>query len=270
MSEHDGVLRVATTAGEPWSGGSESMVTTLALEDQQLVELGQVGDMGEGEQIYAVRFIGDTGYVVTFRQTDPLYVLDLSDPSDPRVTGELKIPGYSAYLHPVDDGLLLGVGQDATDEGMRLGVQVSLFDVSDPANPERVHQITFGSGSSDVEYDHRAFLWWAPESMAVVPMQTWDEGTQISGGVGIDVEGRTLEERGRLESPETADCSGPIPVDALTAEEPASTVAPECYPYASPLVRTVVVGDQVLAISSAGLGTHDLATLASTGFTAWR
>ena len=82
-----------------------------------------------------MRFIGDRGYVVTFRQTDPLYTLDLADPARPRVTGELKILGYSAYLHPVGEHELLGVGQDATPEGIRLGTQVSLFDVSDPAAP---------------------------------------------------------------------------------------------------------------------------------------
>ena len=85
-----------------------------------------------------MRFVGDTGYVVTFRQVDPLYVLDLADPTAPRVTGELKIPGYSAYLHPVGPGLLLGVGRDATPDGATGGVQVSLFDVSDPADPVRL------------------------------------------------------------------------------------------------------------------------------------
>ena len=137
MSEHEGVLRVASTTSPPWTQGgaageSESFVTTLATAGDRLIEVGQVGGIGRGEQIYAVRFIGDAGYVVTFRQVDPLYTLDLSDPTEPRVAGELKIPGYSAYLHPVGDGLLLGVGQDANADGATTGVQMSLFDVSDP------------------------------------------------------------------------------------------------------------------------------------------
>ena len=123
LSEHDGVLRAATTVGAGPEG--ESRVTTLAERDGVLARLGEVGGLGKGERIYAVRFLGDVGYVVTFRQVDPLYTLDLSDPRNPRTVGELKIRGYSAYLHPLGDGLLLGVGpgrhrarHDARDAGL--------------------------------------------------------------------------------------------------------------------------------------------------------
>ena len=154
MSEHEGVLRVASTTSPPWTQGgaageSESFVTTLAAAGDRLVEVGRVGGIGRGEQIYAVRFIGDAGYVVTFRQVDPLYTLDLSDAAEPRVVGELKIPGYSAYLHPVGDGLLLGIGQDANSDGITSGVQASLFDVSDPAAPARLSHVGLGSGTYD-------------------------------------------------------------------------------------------------------------------------
>ena len=160
LSEDKGVLRAATTIGSGAAG--ESRVTTLSERGGHLVQRGQVGGLGLGERIYAVRFIGDAGYVVTFRQTDPLYTIDLSRPERPRVLGELKIPGYSAYLHPVGDDLLLGVGQDATDTGVRQGLQLSLFDVSDLAHPARLQQARLGdrfSGSS-AEWDHHAFLWW--------------------------------------------------------------------------------------------------------------
>ena len=106
-------------------------MTTLARREGSLARLGQVGGLGKGERIYSVRFIDDVGYVVTFRQVDPLYTVDLSAPANPRVRGELKIRGYSAYLHPVGRDLLLGVGQDATEQGQLLGTQLSLFDVSD-------------------------------------------------------------------------------------------------------------------------------------------
>ncbi len=172
LSEHEGTLRAATTSMPPWNSGarSESAVRTLKERDGRLVQVGAAGGLGKGERIYAVRFMGDTGFVVTFRQVDPLYTLDLSDPQKPRVVGELKVPGYSAYLHPVADGLLLGVGQNATEEGRRTGVQLSLFDVTDLAKPVRLDQETVGPNSSTgVEEDHKAFLWWAPERLAVIP-----------------------------------------------------------------------------------------------------
>jgi hypothetical protein len=178
LSEHEGTLRAATTSMPPWNSGagSESAVRTLQERDGRLVQVGSVGGLGRGERIYAVRFIGDTGFVVTFRQVDPLYTLDLSDPDAPRVAGELKVPGYSAYLHPLGDGLLLGVGQDATEQGRRTGVQLSLFDVSNLAKPVRLDQHAVGGNSwTAVEGDHHAFLWWAPERLAVIPAVRYDE-----------------------------------------------------------------------------------------------
>ena len=127
MSEHEDVLRVASTTSPPWtddgqSAESQSFVTTMGESiDGNLEQIGQLGGLGTDEQIYAVRLIGETGFVVTFRQVDPLYTLDLSDPSRPRVLGELTIPGYSAYLHPAAAGLLMGVGQSATKRGRAAG-----------------------------------------------------------------------------------------------------------------------------------------------------
>jgi uncharacterized secreted protein with C-terminal beta-propeller domain len=206
MDEFEGHLRVASTDAPPDFGGpSESMVTVLADRDGVLEQIGQVTGLGIDERIYAVRFMGDLGYVVTFREVDPLYVVDLRDPATPRVAGELKIPGYSAYLHPLGDGLLLGVGQDATKRGMTRGTQMSLFDVSDPTSPERIDQIQIAGGSSEAEWDHHAFLYWEPESLVVLPLSVycWDEVEGdcegFSGALAIRAEGRTLDEVARIE-----------------------------------------------------------------------
>jgi uncharacterized secreted protein with C-terminal beta-propeller domain len=211
LSRHAGHLRVATTTGDAWAGGSESAVTVLAEQAGELVDVGRVDGLGPDERIYAVRYLGDIGFVVTFRETDPLYSLDLSDPTNPRVVGELKIPGFSNYLHPIGDGLLLGVGQDADEQGMPLGLQVSVFDVSDLANPSRLHQLLIGQGDSEAQYDHRAFLWWAPEQLAVVPVWLWSEdpagpaaeatGGEFSGAVGLRAGRDGLAEATRLTSP---------------------------------------------------------------------
>jgi hypothetical protein len=243
LSEHEGHLRVATTNGFAGAGsGSESFVTLLAERDGRLSVAGEVGNLGRGERIYAVRFLGDVGYVVTFRQTDPLYTLDLSDPTRPLVVGELKIPGYSAYLHPVGDGLLLGVGQDATDAGRRLGAQLSLFDVSDPARPKRLQQAALGSGASAVEYDHHAFLWWGPRRLAVVPVQTWDGRDPFSGVVGFRVDRQGLAEIGRVSHDDRS--RGDAPVRG-----------------ALPITRSVVVGDSLLTLSEDGVRANALGTL---------
>jgi uncharacterized secreted protein with C-terminal beta-propeller domain len=169
MSEWNGRLRVATTAGQPWEGTTKAESTVYVL-DGSLRELAHVGGLGKGERIYAVRFIGPTGYVVTFRQTDPLYVLDLRDPGSPRVTGELKINGYSAYLHPAGNGRLIGVGRSADDNGRTTGMQVSLFDVADPAKPTRIAQYALPGSYTEAEYDPHAFLYWQPTGLLVVPV----------------------------------------------------------------------------------------------------
>ena len=257
MSEHEGVLRVATTEGDAWATGgaeSESYVSTLERDGDQLVELGRVGGMGEGEQIYAVRFLGDVGYVVTFEQTDPLYTLDLSDPADPRVVGELKIPGYSAYLHPIGDGLLLGVGQDATDEGRRLGAQVSLFDVRDPANPERIDTFDLGDGASEVEWDHHAFLWWADTDLAVLPTQSWggEQEEAFSGVVGVTADASGLRTAGRLATATGGSGpSAPCPPDADCAIGVG---------YADPTSRSMVVDGSLWILGGGGLRQADLDT----------
>ncbi|MET7297553.1 beta-propeller domain-containing protein [Embleya sp. NPDC005575] len=149
---------------------TESVVTVLARSGDKLTPIGRVGGLGRTERIMGVRFAGPLAYVVTFRQTDPLYTLDLSDPRNPKAVGELKINGYSAYLHPIADGRLIGVGQDATDGGRRLGTQVSLFDVSSLANPTRVAQYALPGANSQAEQNAHAFLYWAKDGTVVVPV----------------------------------------------------------------------------------------------------
>jgi uncharacterized secreted protein with C-terminal beta-propeller domain len=147
-----------------------------------------VGGLGKGERVYAI--VGDTGYVVTFRQIDPLYTLDLADPERPRVLGELKIPGYSAYLHPIGEDLLLGVGQDATEEGRPTGTQLSVFDVSNLRRPTRLHTERLGEGWSEAEHDHHAFLFWPRTGLVMIPFNQEAAGFKVSRARGIDRVGR--------------------------------------------------------------------------------
>ena len=209
LSEHDGHLRIVTTVGGPWGDESESQVRVLSTGGDVLTEVGAVGDIGRGEQVQSVRFVGDVGYVVTFRQIDPFYTIDLSDPANPRILGELKIPGFSSYLHPISDTMVLGVGSDADPDGRITGAKVSLFDVSDLAAPREVAVWTAPDGWNDIGWDHRAFLWWAPESLAVIPVTVWNDW---SGAVVLRVADGTITEVGRVdhevegEEPGRTDC----------------------------------------------------------------
>jgi len=256
MSEYNGFLRVATTDSPDWwwdDIDSESFVIVLEDRNGELVEVGSVGGLGEGERIYSVRFMGDVGYVVTFRQTDPLYTIDLSDPGNPTVAGELKILGYSAYLHPLGDGLLLGIGQDATEEGGTLGTQISVFDVNDLANPELLHKYTLEHGYSEVEYDHHAFLHWVPTGLTVLPVQTWwwDEETETDGGfsgaIAVRVDDNGIEELARI----THSYSNDPESEEIEWEG-----------WRLPIRRSLVVGDKLLTVSDGGILQSDLDTLA--------
>jgi uncharacterized secreted protein with C-terminal beta-propeller domain len=234
---------VASTEDPVWleSGpqrDSESYVTVLDEREGRLAEIGRVGGLGRGERIYAVRFIEDIGFVVTFRQVDPLYTIDLSAPERPRVLGELHILGYSAYLHPVGRDLLLGVGQDATPEGQRRGVQLSLFDVSDLRNPTRLHQRLLGEQSfTDVEQDHRAFLFWPATNLAVLPVQVYEpDGSGFVGAAGFRVDREGIAEVGRITHGSN--------------------------PFGVPVRRALVVGERLYTVSDAGVRASRLDSLA--------
>ncbi|MGH3360043.1 MAG: beta-propeller domain-containing protein [Nocardioidaceae bacterium] len=180
FSEYDGVLRVASEQGLGWNP-KETVVSTLREDGDSLEVVGSVGGMGAGEQIKSVRWFGDVGVVVTFRQTDPLYTLDLSDPTAPRVTGELKVRGYSAYLHPIGEDRLVGIGQAANARGVERGLQVSTFDLSDVTQPMLESRLGLGRrwGYSPIAHDARAFTYLPEQRLMFVPALGGGEGARV-------------------------------------------------------------------------------------------
>jgi hypothetical protein len=260
LSELDGLLRVVSTEAPLWWGGPESegasALTVLADREGRLVRVGRLDGLGRRERVYAVRFVAELGYVVTFRQVDPLHVIDLSDPASPRLRGELQIPGYSAYLHPIGGGLLLGVGQDADLEGRLRGAQVSVFDVSDPASPARLHVHPLGQSFSEAEYDHHAFLYDPPARIAVLPLDA--HGVDV---LGLDTwwSGAVVLRVGRDGIEELR----AIAHEPLPAPEGAE---PSLQPSPTPIRRSLVLGDSLYTVSEAGLRATGLVTL---GDTAW-
>ena len=276
MSEHDGFLRVATTDHGWWEPGgaanSESYVTVLGEQTGELVEFGRVGNLGRGERIYAVRFLGDLATVVTFRQTDPLYTINLSNPRAPTVLGELKILGYSAYLHPVTDTLLLGIGQDALDDGRTLGTQVSLFDISDLSAPIRVDQWRLAGGHSEIEYNARAFLHWPSENLFVLPVTTHRvenaQSRPFSGAVALELSDRSLVERGRvthLQTPPDVRCQQ----WNEEGEDDSETSTQHCWTdidWRATIQRSAVIQNRLYTLSSRGLLASNLQTLQPQAF----
>lgn len=176
LDEYQGHLRIATTsngAGGWWFGSSVNSVNDVYVFDDQLRTTSSVLDLGKGEQIYAVRFVGALGYVVTFRQIDPFYVLDLSDAAAAKLSGELKIPGYSSYLHPLTETLILGVGQEDSH------VKVTLFDVSKPNQPTAVVTLALEQYSwTDLQQNPHAFLHDAQRQVVFLPVNA--KGVVIS------------------------------------------------------------------------------------------
>jgi hypothetical protein len=255
MSEWSGHLRVATTIGDVWWGGeepeSESAVHVLAERDGSLVEVGSVGGLGHGERIYSVRFVGPIGYVVTFRETDPLYTVDLRDPTAPAVLGELKITGYSAYLHPIDADHVLGIGQEADLSGVVQGTQLSLFDVSDLGDPRVRAQHHVRAGHSEAEFDPHAFLWWPAERLVVVPLTVpgmrWDRGEPGSDRA------HSMPQSGALVLRLTG--GGFTEVDLITHPDDGR------WGHAAPIRRSLVIGDTLWTVSSGGLQANRLPTL---------
>jgi hypothetical protein len=252
LSERAGHLRIATTKTRAApETGTESFVTVLAIGSTSLDQVGQVGGLGHtNERIQGVRFVGALGYVVTFRQTDPLYVVDLDDPTNPTVRGELQVSGYSAYLHPLEDGYLLGVGQEASSGGRPAGSQISSYDVRQPEQPSQIDRLPIvASGSSSaVETDHRAFLYWPATRTVVLPYQSyvydqqsgkWKNQTgALAVGVGNDYK---LHDLGRI----THD----------------GRIAGGQY-WSTAIRRSLVIGDTLVTMSRSGLLTSDLLSLA--------
>lgn len=195
MSEYDGHLRVATTDNQwEWNSGDGTRVdnggNNLIILQQQgsvLEEVGAVRGLAPGEQIYAIRMIADKGYMVTFFQVDPLYTFDLSNPTAPKMLGELKIPGYSSYIHPIADDSLLTIGMDGDDTGRITGLQLQIFDVSDMKNPTRSHQHLISTGSgwwsshSEALYNHHAFTYDAKREILAIPVSIYDNDYRFTG-----------------------------------------------------------------------------------------
>jgi uncharacterized secreted protein with C-terminal beta-propeller domain len=190
MDEHNGFLRIATQIQGYWYIEFQK-TTNVYILDGDLKLVGKVEGIAPGENLHSARFLGDKAYLVTFKKIDPFFTLDLSDPYNPRILGELKIPGYSDYLHPYDENHIIGIGKDTVepqeeyswtrDFAWYQGLKIALFDVSDFENPKEVAKIIIGDRGTDssILWDHKAFLFDREKQLLVLPVSLYEIADEI-------------------------------------------------------------------------------------------
>lgn len=208
MDEHNGNFRIATTTGN-WR---DTSLNHLYILDEDLDIVGSVEDLAKGERIYSTRFMGDKVYMVTFRQVDPLYVIDASNPENPKVFGYLKVTGYSSYLHPYDEAHIIGIGMEATEDGRVQGLKIALFDVSDFENPKEASKYDLSNkvpgkysySHSDALYDHKAFLFSKEKGILVIPVsissysEDYSTNEYWQGAYVFNINSEAIEYKGRI------------------------------------------------------------------------
>jgi uncharacterized secreted protein with C-terminal beta-propeller domain len=261
--------------GEPVFTGPTNGVTVLQYDGvDSLEEVGKIDGIAPDERIWSVRFVGERGYLVTFRNIDPLWVIDLSDPTNPTILGELEVPGVSTYIHPVDEDTLLTIGIGPGEDGLGLDwsmTQISLFDVSDPTNPtladslplspaytdencEDVRSCGWSWSWSEATYEHKAFTYWAPENLLAVPLSTYRyvydevnhyynyEYVSMLKLINVDAENLTLSEHGE--------------VDHSPFYNNEDSEMNWWYSYSTNIRRSIFMGDYVYAFSALGVTVH--------------
>ena len=264
IDERDVIIRVATTrtswpdrqddplAPDVWiPPTTDNLVSTLKLSGDALELLGSTPPLAEGERIFSARFLGDLAYIVTFRQVDPLFAIDLSNPESLKVLGELKIPGFSDYMHPLGADHLLTIGRDIDEETQRdNGTALQIFDVSDPVNPRLAYKALVGEGYSEANHNHKAFNFYADKGLLAFPFVSY-EGNFSSTLELWDVSAKDgFNRRGAVDHSDLVldDCGVPYPVD-------------EFYYYCGyqpQITRGVFIDEFIYSISHGGVRVHDV------------
>jgi uncharacterized secreted protein with C-terminal beta-propeller domain len=207
MDEHNETFRIATTLNPRWSRYDKSRkisTNQIYTLDKNLKVLDRLEGLAEDERIYSTRFIGDKLYMVTFKQIDPFFVIDLSNPEDIKELGQLKIPGFSKYLHPYDESTIIGIGKDATDSGRTKGLKVSLFDVSDVSNPKEIASYISEEryAESTALYEHKAFLFSKEKNLLVIPSYNYnyqESSENYNGALVFDIRKDSITLRGLID-----------------------------------------------------------------------
>lgn len=266
MDEYRDHFRIATTDGESWNQENMSR-NNLYVLNMSLERTGTLEDLAPGEQIYSVRFVGDKTYMVTFRTIDPLFVLDTSDPKNPRVLGQLKIPGYSNYLHPYDSDHILGFGKDAavSKDGTTAwyqGMKVALFDVSDTQNPKILDEVLIGDRGSDspLLYDHKALLFEKDKNLLAFPVSVSKIDDALKQGNDGTAYGSPVFQGAYVYD---ISLDGFKQIGQITHYEEDDLLKAGGYLYGKDVERITRIGDSLYTLSQIGVKSSDRKTLAT-------
>jgi uncharacterized secreted protein with C-terminal beta-propeller domain len=250
--EHEGYLRVVTSSNS-WGSGGHSL-HVLEQVGSHLKVVGSVGGIAPNDVLYSVRFMGERAFFVTFQKVDPLFAVDLSDPEDPKLLGELHIPGYSDYLQPIDENHLVAIGRGADEStGLFQELQVSIFDVSDLSDPRLLHRYSFAGGRSTAtpatggrwargDGDHHAVSYFADEQILAIPIYTVDDFGGFWGGV--ENTGIFEARQGGLQV---------FKIDVGAGFTPIGLVEHETL-----IERSIQIGEHLFAVSSGKVSVHEL------------
>lgn len=264
MDEHEGYFRLVTTKGFAWDENQPSS-NQLFILDRNLKQVGQLEELARGERIYSARFLGNRIYMVTFKETDPLFVIDASEPTNPKVLGELKIPGFSNYLHPYDENHLIGFGQDTklvTDKGtsgpprvITDGVKITLFDVSDMANPkEKFTEIIGGRGTySPLNYDHKALLFNKNKNLFAFPITVYQNNEANQYDQIFEFQGAYIYQ------------INPDKGFELKSKITHETGNPQYEVWENSIGRLLYIGDYLYALSPEKISSYDLSSYQKIG-----
>ena len=284
LSEYNGNIRVCSTTGQWgrwWMEDPEPMVSHvfvlgLNTEETQYDVIGHVGGIAEDEQIWSARFVGDKAYLVTFRNIDPLWTIDLSEPTNPRVIGELEVPGVSTYIHPMGDDHLLTIGIAGDEDGLEWGVtQISIFDVSDFSNPvlESSLRLTpapeneydWSYSYSEATYEHKAFQYWEADGLLAIPMSTQRYYSDVK-----EIDGRLYYSSGYeyLSKLMLINAKPGEDLEVYNEIDHSSFYNSSYWWDNSDVRRSIFMGggDYIYAISEKGVTAHNVDTMERTGF----
>jgi len=267
MDEHEKYFRIATTRGHVFQEDSNATNNIYVLDDKLQI-VGKIENIAPGERIYSARFMGDRGYLVTFKKVDPFFTLDLKDPENPKVMGELKIPGYSDYLHPYDENHIIGIGKNTeeAEEGdfaWYQGLKMALFDVSDFANPKEVYKVEIGDRGTDsyVLQDHKAFLFDKERNLLVIPVLLAERTPEESEEKRLGSEYGDYTYQGAYVYDLSAEHGFELKGRITHTDDFSKTRSYYYFGDETSIKRSLYIGDFLYTVSEAKLMVHDLASL---------